>query len=212
MSAALGVGAGASVVGGLMQAIAAGIARQKMQDEFAREMQLQQGLRNQGLQVFQPQLQQKGVESARTQIAQGAQGRQSYYQQTAASPLGIHTGATQRTRAADTLSGQNRANLGGYSDWQLHQAISHIRSQDEINRLTNFAGGWEQVFPYRLNDAEHSQDQLAFLGNLVSSVGGSAQGWGQIFGGAPQGGANYRQTKSPGGAGYSPDFYERGPQ
>ena len=181
------IGAGASVVGGLMQAIAASNASRAMNRAFERELSRQEGYRNQAFDVFQPALEQRGVETARDQIDQGSQRRQALYAKVANAPLALGGQPdSARERANYTLLGRNRANLGGYSDWALDQLISNIRSQDELNKVSSFAGGTAGVFPYRLSDAQHSSDDLALIGSLISSIGGSAPALQQYFGAPPQ--------------------------
>jgi hypothetical protein len=184
---AAGIGAGANLVGGILQSVAASRAGQEMLQAMAREMQRQQEYRNLAFGTFQPALQGRGVETARQQIQEGADQRQGYFQQVGQSKLGVHQDSTARGRAQYKLSGQNRANLGGYSDWAIKQMIANIRAQDELNRLSSFAGGTAQVFPYRMYDAQHSQDALALVGGLISSIGGSAPAWSQFGGQAPTG-------------------------
>lgn len=182
----LGIGAGANLVGGTVQAVAASLAAQAMQREFEREMLRQQRYRNEAFGGLQPYLPTLGVETARQQIAQGAQNRMNLFGQVGQAPLALGAQPNQVEQARYGLLGQARANLGGYSDWQLNQMINAIRAQDELNRISSFSRGTAQVFPYRMYDAQHSQDQLAFFGNLISSLGGSAGNWASLFGTGPQ--------------------------
>ena len=198
--AGLGIGAGASVVGGVMQAVAASQARKAMEEEQQRELQRQARYRGEAFGGLEQHLPTQGVEQARYEIDRGAQRRQDFYNKVFQSPLALQRAATPRTTEGFRLAGQNRANLGGYSDWALEQMIKSIRMQDELNRISNFAAGTAQVFPYRMYDAQHSADELAFWGNLISSVGGTAQGWGSIFGGAPSNAAAMQ------GAAFSPSY------
>jgi len=170
----MGIGMGANVVGGLMQSVAATMAKHAQEKEFAREIQRQQRYRNEAFNVFQPAVQQGGVETARQEIAAGAQNRNNAYSQVGQSQFGIGGGPTARDKASYGLLGQNRAQLGGYSDWALNRMIANIRTQDELNRISNFAGGQAQVFPAMMEQAGHSGDQLAFWGALISSLGSGA--------------------------------------
>ena len=183
--AAAGAGAAANVIGGIVQMIAAKKAGQEMYEATQREMDLQNKFRNQAFTTFQPAVGTRGVETAREQIGAGADQRQDFYGKVGQSKLGLNEQKSNRGQAQYQLSGQNRANLGGYSDWALQQMISSIRTQDELNRLSSFAGGQAQVFPYKMSDAQHSQDNLAAIGGLISSIGGSAPAW-SSFSGAPQ--------------------------
>lgn len=180
-----GIGAGAQLVGGTIQAIAAKQAQQAMKEAFERELARQGRYRGEAFSVFENAAPGRSAETAREQIGAGAQNRQEQFQRIGQTQLGFGAGPTARDTAALNLAGQARANLGGYSDWQLDQMIANIRAQDELNRISNFAAGTAQVFPYRQYEAQHSQDDLAALGGLISSIGGSAPAWGQLFGGAP---------------------------
>ncbi|SRR6266496_1502759 len=203
MGAGLGIGAGASVVGGIMQSIAASQAAKAMAQAFRNEIAAQEKYRGQAYAgTFEPTLQQRGVETAREQIGQGAQKRQDVYQSVGQVPFGVPSklGPTNRTQASYSLLGKNRAQLGGYSDWALNQMISNIRAQDQLNKISNFASGTAQVFPYKMFEAQHSADELAAWGNLISSVGGSSQGWNQLFGQPPT------QQRSPYGGYFNSSY------
>lgn len=210
MDAGLGIGAGANVVGGLMQSIAASQANKAMADEFTRELQRQQRYRNQAFGTFESALPQMGVETAREQIGQGAEKRQNFFQDVGQTQFGPTENRTKRDRLEYQQSSQARANLGGYSDWALNQMISKIRTQDELNRLSSFAGGTAQVFPYRMQEAQHSWDELAFWGKLIASIGGGAGSFipnGQGGAQQQQGGYTSAQDPSVAAYNYSPDPY-----
>lgn len=183
-----GYGAIASAGGGFIQALAAGLAANAMRNATANQLDLQNRFRNEALiGTFQPRLQTSGVETAREQIATGKQNREQAYGRVQNTRLS--TGPDRRTgrdAQAYKLSGSNRAGLGGYSDWQLEQMIANIRAQDELNRISNFAGGEARVFPQKLDAARHEFDSLAFIGQLVSSLGGAAGNYSQLFGAGAQ--------------------------
>jgi len=170
----MGIGMGANLAGGLMQSVAATMAKHAQEQEFQREIQRQQKYRNEAFNTFQPAVQQRGVETARTEIGQGAQNREANYQQIGQTKFGVGGGPSERDKALYGLLGKGRANLGGYSDWALNRMIANIRTQDELNRISNFAGGTAGVFPYRMEQAGHEGDQLAFWGSLIASLGGGA--------------------------------------
>jgi hypothetical protein len=174
MVGAIGAGAAANVVGGLLQSVAASMAKRAQEQEFSREIQRQQRLRNEAFGTFQPSLQTRGVETARSQIAEGAQKREAFYDKVGQTRLGLGEGPTKRDKGLYDLLGRTRANLQGYSDWALDQLISNIRTQDELNRIASFASGEAGVFPFRMEEAGHAGDELAFWGALISSLGGGA--------------------------------------
>lgn len=205
MIAGAAVGAGANVAGGLMQSIAASLANREMNDVFAREIQRQQRHRNEAFGTFQPAVQLRGVETARDQIGQGAEKREGFYGKVGESqfsPGGDPRTGQDKTQA--NLLAKQRAQLGGYSDWALNQMISNIRTQDELNRLSSFSAGDAQVFPYDMYEAQHSQDELAFWGQLIASLGSGAGSF-INSGGPPQGGGQplaFGGQGSPANAGF----------
>ena len=190
-----------------MQSIAASQANKAMSTALQREMERQQGYRNQAFGTFQTGVQPRGVETAREQIGQGAENRQNFYQHVGQAPLAVNAPTLPRAQEYYGLTGQNRARLGGYSDWAINQMISNIRTQDELNRLSNFAQGTAQVFPYRMYDAQHSADELAFWGSLIASLGGGA---GSFLGGSggsqPPLGFGGRSSPANGGFGVPEGF------
>ena len=218
MDAGLGIGAGSNIVGGLMQSIAAGMANRAMSKQFQRELERQQAHRNQAFGTFETATPFRGVETAGQQIQQGAANREQAYHDISQAPLSIGGAQpTGRDQARYDLQGKSRANLGGYSDWALNQMISNIRTQDELNKITNFAAGDASVFPYRMYEAQHKGDELAFWGSLISSIGGGAgsflnsggQGGGPPFGSIYQGagGNPYMSVPNQEGGGYSYPIY-----
>jgi hypothetical protein len=207
-------GAAANTVGGILQSIAASQAKQAMADAYAREIQKQQGYSNQAYGgVFEPGLGARGVEQARTSIGEGSQQRQAAYQNINQTPLSLSGGQTLADRNNYAMQGKLRGNLGGYSDWALDQAIRNIRAQDELNKISNYAHGTATTFPYRMYDAQHSADELAFWGTMISGLGGGAQNYAQLFGSNSAPGGGFNMNMSPGsGGGYSSDFFSQGPQ
>ena len=176
----------ASAAGGIIQGIAGNLAAAKMDQVARREMENQNRYKNQSFGTWQPALQKQGVEQAGLDLGEGKQRRLDAYQQVGQSPLGIGEQQTQRGQIAGQLQGQNRAALGAYSDWRLNDAIRRIRLQDELNKISNFSAGDASVFPGLMSDAQHSQDQLAMFGKILSAAGGAAGSFGAFN---PSGGA-----------------------
>ncbi len=179
-------GAAAQIIGQVMQAVAANKAKHAMEQAFKNELRRQRGYRNEAFGVVEQAFPRLGVETAREQMgagqnyrlgAYGDAGQQSF---SAEQPTGM--GASALDKASVDMSGQARAKLGSYTDWQLDQMIEKIRTQDELNRINNFASGEASIFPYLMSDAQHSADGLAFGGSLLSSLGGAASGMGMMGG------------------------------
>lgn len=176
MSAA-GYGAALSVIGGVLQSIAASKAQDRMNQVFSDAMTRQQHLGQQATEAWQTGLQGQGVETANQQLAQGQQQREQLYNQLGATPSSA-TGPAMSARdsAYGAASGRVRGRLGSYSDWELMQSLQRIKTQNELNKISNFSKGWEGVLPAQLTDAQHSQDELSFWGSLIASVGGGMGG------------------------------------
>lgn len=202
------------LVGGIIQTIAASQAQKAMEKAFAKQLREQNAFSNEATQAFYGTLQNDSVENAKQQMAMGLADRTAKYD--ALPQLGL-TPSSQRTgRVAQNVqsSGQALGRLGSYGDWQLNRDIANILQQDKIDKAINFAGGSASVFPYNMNAAQHSQDALAFLGQVISSIGGSAPAWGSMFQGEPTGvnGANTGIVPSMGGGyGVSNGFDYRPP-
>lgn len=207
------VGAAANLVGGVIQSVAATKAQKEMFKEFKREQDRQSKFQQRATKNFNPALQQMGVETARQQMAAGQTNREEMYNNLVVPNVVGVANPDPQTAAYLQGLGHNRAVLGSYGDWQLEQAINNIRTNEILNKISNFAGGSAQVFPYRMYQAQHSGDELAFWGKLISSIGGSGGSWmdtsspqGQYFGpgqggGGTGGGYNWGYT-SPSGSTY----------
>jgi len=166
------------IAGGVIESIAASRAAQEMRDETAREIRRQGKYRNQGFSELGQVIPTQGVESARQSISENAGKRTEKY--ASANEQKFDTsgnGPTDRDKVAIGMSGAARANLGAYSDWQLNQMIKRIRLQEKLNKISSFSGGEAQIFPSRLSDAQHSQDELGAFGAFLGSVGGAGSSY-----------------------------------
>ncbi len=178
---------GASVVGGGLQAIAASQEQQAMMHAFQDEINRQQGFTRQAWGSFRPSLDQMSEETAQKQLSQGAQEREAGYGSINKTPLRLgSSGFDPRDLLNLQMQGQSRAKVGAYSDWQLNQAIDRIRNRQALDKISSFARGEAGVFPYRMNQAQHSADELDFWGKTISSIGGGSP-W-QGGGSPPMGG------------------------
>lgn len=170
----------AQAAGGAMQGIAARLAQAKMASTFQNELYRQERYRNQAFDNVQQALPKQGVEQARTDLAEGADRRNQAYSEIGQTLLGLNAQPEAREQILAGLLGNNRAQLGAYSDWALANAVRQIRLQDKLNKISNFSAGDAQVFPARMQDAQHSYDQLAFWGQMLSSIGGAAGSFGAM--------------------------------
>jgi len=180
----MGYGAALAAVGGALQTVAAEQAQEAMNRQFANMLARQQRYAQQSFGTLEGALPGMGVEAARDQMAQGQAQREKLYGELMNSPTSA-TGPTSSARdtAFGKSSGEVRAKLGSYSDWELMQHINNIKTQNELNKISNFSQGWSSLLPLQLNQAQHSQDELAFFGSLLSSVGGGAASFGSLYGG-----------------------------
>lgn len=171
-------------IGGVLQSVAAEQAQEKMNQAFADMLARQQRYAQQSFGTLEGALPGMGVENARAQMAQGQAQRENLYSQLMGTPTSATGPAmTGRDSAFGQSTGQARAKLGSYSDWQLMQHINNIRTQNELNKISNFSQGWASLLPLQLNQAQHSQDELAMFGSLISSLGGGASSFGNLYGG-----------------------------
>lgn len=171
------------IIGTELQGWAALLEQQAMQDALNAEMSRQRRFMNEGTYQLRSYLPKLGSESATQQLGQASQARQSQYaQQQPVSAGPGQPGMSKADMAQLQLGAQNRANLGAYGDWQTNQGIASTHMQDIINRIAARAQGQQQVFPYLLNEAQHSQDLLGGIGAAIQGMGGSGVNWSQFYG------------------------------
>ena len=174
------VGMGTSIVGGIMQSIAASMENQAMQHAFNQEMRQQLGFSGQEFGQFMGDLPNQGRGAADTAIDQGAQKNQQMYGQVNNMPLlaggGDASPYASTDNAALQQAGSARARIGGLSDWQLGRMIDDLKTKDAINRINFRSQGLAQLFPYKMYNAQHSQDELNFWGKTISSIGNGGTG------------------------------------
>lgn len=167
-----------NAVGNVMDAIAASEENAAMQQAFNTEMQQQGRYGQQAYGTLLSSLPSQGADAANTAINEGAENRTSQYSTLLNTPLFANQGAGNSSpyaatdRAALDLQGAARAKVGGMSDWQLNNAINNIKTNEAL-RVNFRASGNAQVFPYQMYQAQHSQDELAFWGEVLKSIGGS---------------------------------------
>lgn len=193
-------GAVTNVIGGEMQGWAAKLAQMATTEEMQNELKRQSGFRRDATgQLFQylPQL---GAEYAGQQLTQGADARNARYAEGYAAPLvaGMEKKGQAGDAAAIELMGKERAKLGAYGDWQSNQSIGDSRLQEQLNRVYSKSGGQASIFPYRLQRAQHSQDMLAAIGQMISSIGGGSTNFSQLYGGSAAGQQQQGYTASQG--------------
>lgn len=166
------------IAGGVIESIAASKASQEMKDATIRELRLQNKYRGQAFSELGQSLPQQGAEAARESVKENAGERNQAYESANSANFGQgSTGPGERDQQAIAMAAGNRANLGAYSDWQLGQMIKRIRLQEKLNKISSFSGGDAQIFPSKLSDAQHSQDELGAFGAFLGSVGGAGSSY-----------------------------------
>jgi len=181
------LGAATNIVGGELQGWAAVLEKQAMKDAYQQEINKQNQFQQQAMGTFDPS---KSSAAAMMQgVGQGAQGRVRAYNQIGQVPLGpgpshqigqpqINLGSAD---AYTKMLGQSRANLGGYSDWAVQQAINNLNTQRQLDQISNFAGSEaKNIYPLQMYKAQHSLDDLAMVGQAISSIGGGAANYAQL--------------------------------
>lgn len=190
VGAGMAVGSqGSQMIGGEIQSWAAVLAKQAMIDAYREEQGRQQKFRQQGKETFDTGLQGLGSKAFLENYGTGASGRKGLY-----SALGAPSSSVkpmplanlQREQAAASLAGTSQANLGGYNDALLSYGLREQELRRALNQLSNFAGGVASVYPYRMYDAQHSQDQLAQIGATIASMGKAAPAAYSAYGALPQ--------------------------
>lgn len=178
----MSISAATGVVGGTMQAIAAQQEQKAMFKAYQDELKRQGAFQQQATGLFDQGLAKQGSEAAAGYRQRGAAQRESDYARVNATPLTYGPGPTKEDQAYLSMMGQNRADLGSYSDMLNAQAINQLRTGQQLGRVSNYAAGQAGVFPYKMYQAQHSMDELMFWGNLISSMGGAASNMAQLYG------------------------------
>lgn len=169
------IGMGAQALGSIMQAVAANQAQKEMAKQFEAEIARQQRFQSEGYGIWQPGTVNMGRETAERQMAQGKGEREASYQQMQRIPGISGQGTTKlQDRLKLNLLGNLRASLGQYGDWQHQQGLDLSGLQTSLGRVFDKSAGQARIFPYRMEEAQHSWDQLAAIGQLISSLGGGA--------------------------------------
>lgn len=187
-----GLAASAAGTGVSMSAQAA--ARDEANRKTQQELQRQRGFQQQGKQQFAASLGKSGSDVAQKQIDTGTQQHLAEYQKAQALPTAISQ-PTQLDQPSQNLhqqaesayvgqQGQARAQLGGYSEWDLQQWIKNLRAQQQLGQVQNFARGSQNVLPYELEQAQHSQDTMQGIGTGLSALGALGGGVSGIWGAA----------------------------
>lgn len=181
-------GMGMTSLGGLVSSIASAMAAVEMRRTLERQLAEQERYAQEAYsKVWQPSLSGWTAQHMQEQVQKGSEQRQAEYQKAGQTPMGSAQtggkGPTARDQAQFALGGQLRGNNAGYGDWQLERQIANIRTQEQLNQISNFAGGTAQTYPYQMWDAQHSGDALQFGGSALQMGGGLVGGGGFSGGG-----------------------------
>jgi len=176
-----------NIIGGELQGWAAILAAKEMNKQFNKEMKRQRGFQSEGMKEFYGYAPRLSRETTEGELTKGKGEREQLYSSLEAVPVrGFEGSDADSQRAA--LMGSERAANNAYGDWQAQQGIDAARYQQNVNRIIDKAGGSARVFPYAMNAAQHSWDQLAAVGQAISSIGGGAANYGSLMGAQPSGG------------------------
>lgn len=179
----------ADIVGTEMQGWAALLEQHNMLEALEAQLAQQSQYQNQAYTQFSNYAPSLGADAANKTLASASASRDSQYKQSTGLPLTVGPPASNETKAALALQGQQRANLGAYGDYNTQQGIGQSNMQEVLNRISNRAQGSASVFPYTLDAAQHSFDNLSSLGQAIASLGGGSTNFQSIYGSQ----ANYFQ-------------------
>lgn len=173
-------GAIATGVGGELQGTANYWDKMEQYQTYLNELKRQGVWQGQATDALNQRIGTADAGTAQKEIGQGAANRVAAYNAAGATPLAIPTATTMSTsmgadKAYAGLMGQNRAALGGYSDWGLQQAINNINAQRTLRAIEDTAGGYARnVYPYSLYEAQHKWDMLAAAGQFLQMAAPAA--------------------------------------
>ncbi len=187
MSAGSGMGAAASGIGSEMQGWANVMDKWSMQEAYKDEAIRQGRYSSQALGAFNKNLPNYSAPAAQQAMQTGATDRMAKYGMVEGVPLTLtkQFGMPQLTSDYGKLTGQNRANLGAYGDWQHQLGVKDLDQQRLLAQILNFAKGTASVFPYTMYQAQHSNDDLAALGQMIASLGGATSDFASLYNTTP---------------------------
>lgn len=174
----MGMGMGSSMLGGLLQGIAAEEASRSMFNTYQDAIRQQNKNKQAALGVFNQRVSTADAGTAQQEMQQGQQQRQQDYSVTQNVPLSV-TGSGEdakymmRDLAQANLMGGLKAKLGGYGDWLQQQYLQNQQSARGLGQITNFAQGEAGVLPYKMYSAQHGWDDLAMVGAAFQGLGGA---------------------------------------
>jgi hypothetical protein len=162
-------------------------------------------LANQGAQVIAT-----GPESFNRTLQSGAADRMAGYNQLYNTQMGFpqsnrNVASSARDASMNSQLGQNRANLGAYGDAAMQQWLANQEAARRLEKLVSFAGGQASVLPYQMYEAQHKGDDIAALGQLLSSsITGAAITANEFGAFSPPSGTPSANQSSAFNAGYGP--------
>lgn len=177
-------GAGAQIAGAQQ-------SQSAMNTALGNELQDQAAYQKQASNVFQNSLSQSTPKAAQDQMLQGQQLAQAQYQKLENTPLtGTAAPAAFGSQGAQDinvgqkqLSNTAQANLQGYSEWDLQQAIKDLTAKGQLGVIGGLAQNRAQILPYQLQVAQQAGGDLTGIGSLLGAAGGVVGGIGALGGG-----------------------------
>ncbi len=192
MSTGATIGAAANIAGGEIQGWAALFEQWAMKNAYDKQATAQRAFADQAGGVLDQRLSTAGAGPAGQQMGQAQQAREGMYRSVNATPLSMQSsplGQQQNARnsAYTSLLGGQRAKLGSYGDWLQNQWMANQQTGRDLGQVENFAKGSASVFPINIYSAQHSMDNLAAIGQAISSIGGGAANYASLFNSTPGG-------------------------
>lgn len=177
-------GAGAQIAGSQESSSA---MNQAMSNELATQQQFQKQATN----VFQTSLGQSSPTSAQADMAKGQQLAMNQYQKLENTPLSgtsapapFGSSSAQNINAGQKqLSNTAQANLQGYSEWDLQQAIKDLTAKGQLGVIGAQSANAASILPYQLQAASQAGSDLTGIGSLLGAAGGVVGGIGAVGGG-----------------------------
>lgn len=178
------IGGIGSLLGSGLGAYANYKAGNAMDDVVKKQLEQQRAYQDKGNAIYQGSLAQSTPSAAQGQI--GAAQARGLYDRLQSVPLNTNTSqavsdpaqSNARASAYGQLLGVPNAELQGITNYNLQQWIKDLQANTALG-VNNFqAGNSASAYPYKVQDAAHSQDTLSGIGSLLSTFGGLAGQYG----------------------------------
>jgi hypothetical protein len=189
-----------------MEMAAASEARRRMEEMTRREIDRQRRYEEEMQPIIERSIAESEPDTSAQQVQEGEIRRKQAYEQAQKRRLqGMETpierASTKESKEATIVKTRSenlqRAKLGGFSEWELQQAMKNLDVAQKLGTIGAFARDSSSVLPTEIQDASHAGDSLAGGGQLVGALGSLMSLYGAGASGNGGAGQTYKLGQNP---------------